>query len=283
MSIVGEATGVFGLLRKAQRWVCERLDPARAQAHRFIAAFEAYGIARQQIARLLPSEIKLPNASFSTPDKLKDQVTPELLDWAAGYLCISRAWLDGVAEMPHLLQDHYKSPGGYLQWLSTRLVHAPNVGRWMHIWKPEGQALGPNEVGYGPLCLVYEEISVGLDGTELSRYWLLSDHWSLDHAPCIENLLAVIAICQSFDVWVLGNDVPVAVLLQMQAGKKYIPEVAKQRRGKWYPEDLIRPLAGQDSEWRRAAWRGAQDYLASAGIPREPCSTASEQQGRKVP
>ena len=43
-----------------------RLDPTRVQAKRLIASFEAYGIARQQIPRLLPAGLKLPNAAFST-------------------------------------------------------------------------------------------------------------------------------------------------------------------------------------------------------------------------
>lgn len=76
MSFVGEATGVFGLLGKVWNLLRDRLDPARAQAKRLIETFEAYGIARQQIARLLPAELKLPNAAFSTPDKLKDKVAP---------------------------------------------------------------------------------------------------------------------------------------------------------------------------------------------------------------
>lgn len=76
MSIVGEATGVFGLLGKAWNLLRDRLDPARAQTKRLIDIFEAYGIARQQIPRLRPAELKLPNAAFWTPDKLKDKVAP---------------------------------------------------------------------------------------------------------------------------------------------------------------------------------------------------------------
>jgi hypothetical protein len=90
MSFVGEATGVLGLLGKAWSWVTSRRDPARGQAQRLIEAFEAFGIVRQQISRVMPDELKLPNAAFSTPDKLKEKITPELLDWAAGYLAINR-------------------------------------------------------------------------------------------------------------------------------------------------------------------------------------------------
>jgi hypothetical protein len=96
MSIVGEATGVFGLIEKGWRWLSDRMDPARAPAQRLMQAFEAYSIARQQIPRLLPDELKLPNAAFSTPEKLKDKVTPELLDWAAEHLALRRAWFAGV-------------------------------------------------------------------------------------------------------------------------------------------------------------------------------------------
>jgi len=263
MSFVGEATGVVGLLGKAWNLLRDRLDPAHTQAKRLIETFEAYGVARQQIPRLLPPELKLPNAAFSTPDKLKDKVTHQLLDWAADHLAIRRSWIDIGGEIPHLLVDHYKAPAGYRDWLANRLVVAPNVARYLSVWKPQGQEL-PG--GFGPLCLIYEETTDGLDGKEFTRYWLLSDHWSLHHAPCLENLLAVIAVTRSLDIWVLGSDVPMTQLQQLEAGKRLIPDVAKRRRDKWHPEDLIDPLRGQDTEWRKTFWEGAQKYLADDGI-----------------
>ena len=55
-------------------------------------------------------------------------------------------------------------------------------------------------------------------------------------------------------------------LTRTDAGKALIPDLQRRRRGRWHPEDLIEPLAGQDSAWRQARWQGAQDYLAQAGI-----------------
>lgn len=265
MLFVGEATGLLGLLGKVgsllgKAWnlLRDRLDPARAQAQRLIETFEAYGIARQQIPRLLPTELKLPNAAFSTPDKLKDKVTPELLDWAAEHLAIRRSWLDMVDDMPHQMADHYKDVAGYRDWLAGRMEAAPNVHRYLAVWKPVGQDI-PN--GRGPLCLIYEEATEGLDGAAFTRYWLLSDHWRLDHMPCLENLLAVMAVIRSLGIRVVGNDVPMAQLRLLEAGKKLIPDVAKSRRNKWHPEDLIEPLPGKDTEWRQTLWRGAVGYL----------------------
>lgn len=276
MSILGETGALLGLLGKVGSWIGKgwealrnRLDPAGVQAKRLIETFEAYGIARQQIPRLLPPELKLPNAAFSTPDKLKDKLTSDLLDWAASHLGIRRSWLDGVSDMPHLMEDHYKSPAGYRAWLANRLELAPNVHRYLRVWKPQDQAL-PG--GYGPLCLIYEESVDGLDaseGTDFTRFWLLSDRWRLDHAPCLENLLAVIAVTRSLGIWVLGSEVPMGLLKQLESGKKLIPDVVKRQRKKWHPEDLIEPLPGEDTEWRRALWQGAQEYLANDGLPAE--------------
>lgn len=259
MSIVGEATGVLGLLGKAWGWLRDRLDPARVQAQRLIQAFEAYGIARQQIPRLLPAGLMVPNAAFSSPDKLKAHLTPALLDWAAEHLAIHRSWLDGVGAKPHLIEDHYKAPSGYRDWLVQRIEQVPRVSRFVQVWKTRGSAIGPD--AHGPVCLIYEETSEGLDGSEFSRFWRLSDEWPLDHAPCVENMIAVVAIARSLGILVVGHDLALDDLRRLTAGKVLIPDLQQRRRGRWHPEDLLKPLPGRDSAWRQERWAGAQDYL----------------------
>jgi hypothetical protein len=264
MSIVGEATSTLGLLGKAWGWLRDRLDPTRVQAQRLIRAFEAYGIARQQIPRLMPAGLTLPNAAFSSPDKLKAHLTPALLDWAAEHLAIRRSWLDGVGAQPHLFEDHYKAVAGYRDWLTQRIEQVPLVHRFVHVWKPQGPAIGPE--AFGPVCLGYEETSDGLDRAEFSRFWRLSDEWPLDHAPCVENMIAVVAIARSLGILVVGHELALDDLRRLTAGKALIPDLQRRRRGRWRPEDLVEPIAGQDSAWRQARWQGAQDYLAQAGI-----------------
>ena len=113
----------MGILGKAWGWLRDRLDPTRIHAERLIQAFEAYGIARQQIPRLMPAGLTMPNAAFSSPDKLKAHLTPALLNWAAEHLAIRRSWLDGVGAQPHLIEDHYKAVAGYRDWLTQRIEH----------------------------------------------------------------------------------------------------------------------------------------------------------------
>jgi hypothetical protein len=113
---------------------------------------------------------------------------------------------------------------------------------------------------------VYEEISDGLDDTELSRYWLLSDGWHWDHAPCVSNMVAAVAVAQSLGVIVIGYDIPVALLVQLEAGKKLAPVVATQSQGLWHPADLVTPLPRTDTPWRQAMWKDAQDWLGEDGL-----------------
>ena len=266
MSVIGETTGVLGLLGKVWGWLEDRLDPARLSAKRLIAAFEAHGVRRQQIIRLLPPQVlqgkpELTMADFSLPKKLKLKLSPPLLDWAAEYLNVQRAWFDGVDVRPHVVVDHYKQPADYREWLQQRQQNFPNVHRLLCIWKGQGQPLGEDGCGEGPLCLVYEETSEGLDGMEFSRYWLLSNEWPLNHAPCVENMVAAVAMAQSLGILVTGREVPLDKLLRLEADKLLLPEVAAHIQGLWYPQDLASPLPGKDTPWRQAVWRGAQAWL----------------------
>lgn len=52
--MLSEAKGAVDLLSRGWDWFQDRRDPVRAQAKRLIDAFDTYGIAKQQIARVLP-------------------------------------------------------------------------------------------------------------------------------------------------------------------------------------------------------------------------------------
>lgn len=269
MSVVGETSSIIGLLGKGWDWLEDRLDPARLSAKRLIAAFEAHGIKRQQIIRLLPPQVmqakpELTMADFSSSKKLKLKLSPALLDWAAGYLNLQRAWLDGVDVRPHVVVDFYKEPARYRGWLQARQRNFPHVHRLLCIWKGQGQPLGEEGYGVGPLCLVYAETEDGLDGMELSRYWLLSGEWPLDHAPCVENMVAAVSVAQSLGILVIGREVPLDKLVRLEAGTMLQAEMLGQSRGAWHPEDLVQPLPGKDTPWRQAVWRGAQEWLGNA-------------------
>ena len=69
MALFGEGKAIVDLLAHWRKWRKDSNDPARQQAERLIAAFEAYGVRRQQIARLMPESVALPSPLMSRPSR----------------------------------------------------------------------------------------------------------------------------------------------------------------------------------------------------------------------
>jgi len=233
------------LLKRGIDLVQDRRDPVRGQAKRLIAAFEAYGIARQQIARVLPVELQIIPSSFSTPDKLRGAITPSLLDWAAEFLVLDRGWLDGVGDGPHLRVDGYKDEERYADWFRQRAAVAPSVDcRTVMVWS--SSALEPNDFARaGVLCLLYSEATPSFDGKELNRYWLLSEHWTLEHGPCLISMCRVVQIAESLQIRVTGRVLPQRLLRRLDDGRLLAPQAASRVGKMWYPEDLVSVLVDE--------------------------------------
>jgi hypothetical protein len=237
MTVFGEGKALVDLLTRWRRWRDDRSDPARRQAELFISAFEAYGVQRQQIARLMPESVSLPSSTMSSPDRLKEKVSPVLLDWAAEFLALNRAWFDGVDPQPHLLIDGYKDTSAHAQWLRSRIADVPDRRGYLMVWKADAGLV--NFESTGPIVVVYIEDSVGLDGAEFSRYWLLSREWPLGHPPCVECVTSLVDLARSLGLMMIGRMKPLRWLQQLEQGAAFAPEVARIGGSLWYPEDLV--------------------------------------------
>jgi hypothetical protein len=112
------------------------------QAARLIRAFEAYGIARQQIVRVLPEQIAIPSSAFSSPEELKRHLSSSLLDWASEYLAISRPWLDAIEAHPCVPIDYYKNEAASAEWFQARKELAPDAYRRLLVWATSVPVLG---------------------------------------------------------------------------------------------------------------------------------------------
>lgn len=236
--MLGEFKSAVEMLTRGWQWGADRRDPARLQAARLIEAFEAHGIKRQQIARLLPKELQLPIASFSRPEKLKDKLTPELLDWAAEHLALRRPWLDGEESGPHRIVEAYKDPKRHVAWLEQRAAVAGDVSlRCILVWRSHKGPIGWESRGF--LSVVYEETRSGLDEREVSRYWRLSDHWPLGHAASVEHMQALVPEARRLGILVLGKIVKPSWQRRFEEGRCFAHLLTDRVRGRWEPEDAV--------------------------------------------
>ena len=166
---------------------------------------------------------------------------------------LRRDWLDGREDVPpHHVVDHYKHPALYGPWFQARQTAAPQVDRFLSVWKSVGTPVGPG--ADGPLCVVYEEVSEGLDGSEWSRYWLLTDEWHMGHAHCVENLAALVHVAQQAGVLVtIGKELRARDLMRLHRGHALVPELLQRTRR------FARTLAQVAAQYQRRvdAWESA--------------------------
>lgn len=240
MSVVGDVKSIVDGMAGVSAWWRKSKNPVRQQAQRFIDTFEQYGIERQQISRVLPEKLQIKAVDCSEADRLMGHISPQLLDWAAEYLAIQRAWFDLCDVHPHLIVDHYKCAERYGSWLDDRMLAFPEASlRSLNVYASEVPKLSWE--GKGPLVLCYRETSRGLDGNDFDRYWLWSRDWSAYHLPCIENMLGAVAQAQQRDVLVLGKLVSKTELQKVSDGVTLVPTLAARSRGTWHPEDVVGP------------------------------------------
>jgi hypothetical protein len=174
---------------------------------------------------------------MSSPDRLKENVSPRLLDWAAEFLALNRAWFDGVDPQPHLLIDGYKDTAAHAQWVGSRIATAPDRRGYLVVWKADVGLV--NFESAGPIVVVYIEDRVGLDGGEFSRYWLLSREWLLGHPPCVECVAGLAYVARSLGLLMIGRIKPLRWLEQLEQGAVFAPEVARLGGSLWDPEELV--------------------------------------------
>lgn len=265
--------GIIGALKQAveavikvRRWWSNKNDVVQIQAQRMLAAFEKHEIPRQQIVRILPAQFAIPMAAFSSDEKLKEVLTPSLLDWASETLCISRAWLDGVREHPHESVRVYKHPQRMHAWLQERCIATGDRTMLLHVFM-EGCMTDLQGVS-GPFVVVLEECFGELDQRGISRYWVMSEGWHFEHQPCTIDLLCMMTIAESLHITSCGHDVNRRLIKKFEGGHLLAPELIDKSRRCCRIIEWV-PSAGDDatmSPYHQAVWREAKERLVGCGL-----------------
>jgi len=244
---LADIRGFIPLVLKFILYLRSRFDPALRQAARFLKAFEAHGIARMQIGRLLPVTLRsksIPLASFSSADALKPVLTAELLDWTADLWGLQRTWLDLAGgsdsyQGPHRHCHVYKDPEAMAVCLDEALMRIPvsPLDLRMLVFATTKEAfLQPTS---DPIVIALEEPAGELDDQLLHRYTMLSEGWQLDHTPCLINAVSLCRMATERKINIRGVVVSHRELKRLVLGRSFIPEARRKCRGIWYPEDVL--------------------------------------------
>lgn len=266
-------TGAIGALKqtveglvKITNWWSNRREVVHLQAERMLALFEGHEIPRQQIVRILPAHFAVPMTAFSSAEKLKAVLTPELLDWTSETLCVTRAWLDGMERHPHEPVYVYKQPHRMQAWLKERAAAIGDRTMLLHVLMEHSAT--DLQGASGPFIVVLEECFSELDKRALSRYWVMSEGWHFEHQPCAVDLLCLMTIAESLNITSCGHEVDRKFIKQFEEGKLLAPEFIDKSQRTCRIIEWV-PAAGDDCKmttYHQAVWREAKERLISFGL-----------------
>lgn len=256
--------GLFGFVKRRR----ERQQPLYRQASRFIEAFEAHGVARQQVPRLMPEPIRLTLQAVATPEALAAKLQLEHLDWAGETLALQREWFDAEGGQPHqVVGSVYKRPAAQHEWLASRTLALPGWHAALHV-ATQGEFRDPGQAE-GAFFVAYEECFEQLGNKSVSRYWYLSNGFRFSHAPCTIDLLTMLAIGECLGISAVGHVLPSQLIERAERGTLgLLPKVLSEGRH-WQPREWVPTSydsANCESDAHRQLWDEARRKLGGDGL-----------------
>ena len=228
--LFGEINSAVSLAEKFGTWwnSRKRVDTVTS---RFISLFEAHGVHRNQIARILGNSH--PIAKFQSDDALSGLLTTDLLDQAASLFAVRRDWLDCATDNIYQPHDFYKKPEHFKSFVDDLMSRC--------VGDVSGVILVGNSKQHEEKALiVIQETIAFLNEKPIYRYHLCNN-WLFDYWKSRAYLTACIAIAWSRKLYLLGRRVPIELIRKYSAGTaflEYRTDNALPLLGQhWYPED----------------------------------------------
>jgi hypothetical protein len=218
--VFGEINSALSVWDRLRKWWKGRNDlPVETVATRFTRLFEAHGVIRSQIPRLLGYGLQLPDVRDDAA--LLVALDDTHLDAACTLFGVRREWLDGASERIYESPWCYKRPEGFfaeLARLETPAAIAP-VRAFTTAMPLDYQAGGEQRIE-----LVMVETVGWIGEHEIYRYRPFADGWVWSYSESRLQLKAMVAV--------YGKQVPLfkvsrEAIDSLYAGKQFPGEVMR--------------------------------------------------------
>lgn len=246
-------------------WVQNRINPVRKQAARILQVFEAHGIERTQINRLLPQDLRLQPFQFSDADELKKAFKQEHITWLVDYFALEPAWLEGTSDEANQQIFSYKSPELLHQWLLQHKDPAQEGFNFkLHLITADNRPICSASISYFAAIL---EVLVSDEDDRQSRLYHLNQGARFDHQPCLLHLMQILAIAHHHSVIMRRAILPPAELRRMSLNQGLIVQ--------WLYKAMPHPLEADhefwghfsgDTPWLAQLRQETEDSLIQAGL-----------------
>lgn len=248
------------LLQRLLGWISDRRNPARRQAARVLATFEAHGVACTEINALLPASLQLTAYQWSNPDQLKLVLQQAHLDWIDQYFALEPGWLSGLSNTAHQQIFSYKTPAELHQWFMQHSHVAEGIEFRLYLITPDTREISPDSEGY--YALVLEQL--GDDLSACSRFFHLTEGGRFGYYPSLVHLLQVQAIAHYHGAIFQRSQLKASALYQLSHHQGLIPS--------WLDRCRPHPLAADHELWPHfsghSPWLDALRAEAEEGLLR---------------
>lgn len=239
MDVLQVFSSLFSPLSRLAELVRSRINPVRKQAMRILQVFEAHGIARTQVNRLLPKELQLQPFELSDADELKKAFKQEHITWLIEHFALNAAWLEGTSDEANQQINSYKHPLELHQWLLRhKRPDQEDYNFRLHLITADNHSISPTSDGH--FAVLLEEL-FGDDENQQSRFYHLSQGAHFHHAPCLLHLMQILAIAHHQGVMMRRAILPPANLRQLSLNQGLIAH--------WLNKTMPHPLEADHEFW----------------------------------
>jgi hypothetical protein len=230
--IFGELNAAVSLLDRLRKWVSPKRPPETI-ASRLVQLFEAHGVNRNQIPRVVGHGLR--PIDVHSDSALLGVLTDTLLDAAAKLFAIRREWLECASEQIYPLHDFYKHPEKFATFVDDLAGRSTNG-------HPAGVVLTANSNDHEDTALIVMEEPIGFVGDMPLYRYHLCHNWSFNYWKSRAYLTACVASAWNRDVSLMGREVPIEVIRTYRDGCRFLEyslDGALPTKGRqWHPEDL---------------------------------------------
>ncbi|MBQ4837359.1 hypothetical protein [Pseudoalteromonas luteoviolacea] len=214
VSIIAGGIAIYAAIhhwRKKKRAMNQKVVNNMCPAQRFLDLFEAHGVAKSQVSAFFDRGLTI--SDCSSPARLLEKLTDELLKDAASLFAVNIDWLYGTTDEVYNIHQFYKHP----EYCKDFVKALKTEGRDLTCY-----ALWPNKeptfTRSQSTIVIMEEIG-RINGRPIHRLHILGG-WVHTYWKCRGYYAACTSIIMSNDIMVFGKTIDVESLTHIANGTR---------------------------------------------------------------
>ena len=226
-----------------RRWWTERRNPVATLPGRVLQVFDAHGVQRTQIPRVLGKESGLRIEDLLSEKTLLPKLDTVLLNKIADMFGVRLEWLENGESPIYPYLGFYKNLPEFAAWARELRKKWPDVGYF--VLKPKD--LDPlDKSADGDVVVVFRACIANLGDKSIYRYFPFTEDYPWNHTPARLHLKGMCLICWGLNIYPFCRSTSTEVIQRMLGGAEF-PELllAKTFGRQWHLDDYI--LTSQES------------------------------------